>query len=70
MTEYDDIIVYFHDLVVYKKAFDISRKGSLSNMTPTIRHEVIIFHFTGCIYILLYSFKYLNIIIYYSSYNY
>ena len=29
------MIVYFHDVVVYKKAFDISRKGSHPRPTPT-----------------------------------
>ena len=78
-------IVYFHDLVVYKKAFDISRKGSLPNMTPTPRrHHNITNHRVYLLFIIsiqvfeyyLFLFNYLYIIVYsYSSdywllYNY
>ena len=32
-------ILYFHDLVVYKKAYDISRKGSHPRPTPTTQQN-------------------------------
>ena len=54
-------------LLVYKKAFDISRKASRRSSDTNPFPNIIISQITGCICLLLYSCNYLNIFIYFHS---
>ena len=55
-------------LVVYKKAYDISHKGSHPHMTPTTNPIILTSQITGYIYFLSHSFNSSSIIIYLYSF--
>ena len=74
------MIVYFHDIVLHKKAYDISRKGSLPHPTPTLQqkhnirnHRLYLFFIISIQlfeYYYLFLFNYVNIKVYSYSSNY